>query len=674
MNHLNKLHEFAVKVAGGSGCLFQPETTEYTYVLTAKHVIKDLVKISITREVNSKPRVQSLVIIGKPYFLDNSDEDAAIIKIKYIKDLSPLYIIDNSNETDIKYYFIGHPGVRRKNKSSYRPDPISEILPRTDGFYEAIVMPVAIQKEIEGKSGGGIIGVKNNEYFLAGIQSNMSANRTRETLGHVDVMPLSVFDKIIERYSEELLPIKSKFIKPPRRSLSSESDDSLSHPNYPSPSKEIAFGKFPDDIKHFTNQVSVLNRLHKMLLKEKAISISGTHGLGKTSLAIRYLYKFREQFEHIIFINASKDRLIPELSKIASSVSPNLIKDVNDKVRALDFGTWLKEKKNCLVIFDNIENFEENIDYIPQYDLGFTIITSNESDVGREWTPVKIDAWKTEDLALLLFRLAKNLPKANYENIPATEKGSLNKIVKELDELPLAIYIAASCIFAAKITFKEYIEELECFRNSYVDEQIYEEGVLKSLKSTFSISINRISEFNPKSDTIDLVPKLATYCLRLSCFLSPVDIPFEIFKKCISRIQSKHTLKNPNINIWRKVSTKLLAYSLFERNNESDTFSTFPSIQKVIRSQLQEKSKEYLELLIDIFDELFIDPTSENKENGQKYNNHLRATLDFLDDYDFEDNDFDPLYLQKISILHFRLGQFELLMKEDQNINIPAQL
>ena len=38
MTGLDKLRFYSVKVNNGSGCLFQPETKDYSYILTAKHL------------------------------------------------------------------------------------------------------------------------------------------------------------------------------------------------------------------------------------------------------------------------------------------------------------------------------------------------------------------------------------------------------------------------------------------------------------------------------------------------------------------------------------------------------------------------------------------------------------------------------------------------------------
>ncbi len=50
MARINLLPKFTVKVEGGSGCLFQPINDEYSYVLTAKHVITGNNSPSIIRQ------------------------------------------------------------------------------------------------------------------------------------------------------------------------------------------------------------------------------------------------------------------------------------------------------------------------------------------------------------------------------------------------------------------------------------------------------------------------------------------------------------------------------------------------------------------------------------------------------------------------------------------------
>jgi HEAT repeat protein len=209
MSNTDKLHEFAVKVNGvknGSGCLFQPDTADYTYVLTAKHVIEGANNINITREINGEN--QALAIIGKPYFLEDPATDIAIIKVQYVEGLSQISRKDEIDTRVIDYYLTGHPAERRQfKKPSFRADQIQSIFKQDDKYSEAAINPVPLTENIEGMSGGGIIGIENKEYFLTGIQKGMT--ELAGYLGRIDFIRISAFDEIISKFPDELKPIES---------------------------------------------------------------------------------------------------------------------------------------------------------------------------------------------------------------------------------------------------------------------------------------------------------------------------------------------------------------------------------------------------------------------------------------------------------------------------------
>ena len=66
----DELQFFTVKVANGSGCLFQPLNSEYSYVLTAKHVIEGVENIEIIRQWIQEDGIKvenQLEILETPY-------------------------------------------------------------------------------------------------------------------------------------------------------------------------------------------------------------------------------------------------------------------------------------------------------------------------------------------------------------------------------------------------------------------------------------------------------------------------------------------------------------------------------------------------------------------------------------------------------------------------------
>jgi hypothetical protein len=211
---MSKLPIFTVKVESGSGCLFQPMSDQYSYVLTARHVIKDAeLPLSIVRQtVNEEGDLvnEEFEMIGTPYYhRDFENIDAAIIKIQKVEDgIVELLRIDKPFGATGKFVLAGHPDARGKQQYSYRDNNLTLKMKKPFNYIEGELERVATYKEIVGQSGGGIINIDNGHYYLAGIQKKMSAPDTQEILGRIDFMPMAFFDEIVAEHDDliELLP------------------------------------------------------------------------------------------------------------------------------------------------------------------------------------------------------------------------------------------------------------------------------------------------------------------------------------------------------------------------------------------------------------------------------------------------------------------------------------
>lgn len=210
---MSKLPTFTVKVESGSGCLFQPMSDKYSYVLTARHVIKDVkLPLSIVRQtVNEEGDLinEELEMIGEPFYHRDENIDAAIIKIqKFDGGISELLRLDKPFTALGIFVLAGHPNARSKEAFSYRDNNLTLKMKKPLNYIEGELERVATHKEVVGQSGGGIINVNNGHYYLAGIQKKMSVADPQETLGRIDFMPMAFFDEIVADHDDliELLP------------------------------------------------------------------------------------------------------------------------------------------------------------------------------------------------------------------------------------------------------------------------------------------------------------------------------------------------------------------------------------------------------------------------------------------------------------------------------------
>ncbi|MBA5630388.1 ABC-three component system protein [Moheibacter lacus] len=205
---------FTVKVASGSGCLFQPLDSEYSYVLTAKHVIEGVENIEIVRQYIGKDGNkidETLEILEIPYIHSNPNKDAAIIKIKKIDGIESLLRSDLSKIEKENWYLCGHPDSRENNGFSYRKNKLKIENP-VELYIEGEIERNVNHSEIVGQSGGGIVKSESSCFLLAGIQKKMAVEDEEETLSRIHFAPLSFFDEIIEENKANLSPLFPPYI------------------------------------------------------------------------------------------------------------------------------------------------------------------------------------------------------------------------------------------------------------------------------------------------------------------------------------------------------------------------------------------------------------------------------------------------------------------------------
>ena len=210
----DSLQFFTVKVADGSGCLFQPIDNEYSYVLTAKHVIEGIDNIEIVRQYikeNGLPENENLEIVGKPFLHSDSNKDAAIIKVKKVDNIDGLLRADSDLIEKENWYLCGHPETRTNGNFSYRKNKLKIENP-VELYVEAEIEKAVTHSEIVGQSGGGIIKSENSFFLLAGIQKKMAVEDDVESLSRIHFAPLSFFDEIVEENKEVLSPLFPPYI------------------------------------------------------------------------------------------------------------------------------------------------------------------------------------------------------------------------------------------------------------------------------------------------------------------------------------------------------------------------------------------------------------------------------------------------------------------------------
>ena len=198
---MNDYNDFSVIVNGGSGCLFPVFDTDYMYVLTAKHLIKNN-GVDIRRQYldeNQQPQEVSLKIVGGPYLHSDDNKDAALVKVEPIQGMESVARADDVLQIPGELILAGFPNSRAAKPYAYRQDILTIKNLVAHGYIECQLSIASAYNEIVGLSGGGIFYDTNGQYYLAGIQAEMSVEDEKERLSNINIMPLSFFEQIIDQ-------------------------------------------------------------------------------------------------------------------------------------------------------------------------------------------------------------------------------------------------------------------------------------------------------------------------------------------------------------------------------------------------------------------------------------------------------------------------------------------
>lgn len=191
------MQSYCVKVNGGSGVLVNAMTRDYSYVLTAAHVILEKRDDIVVLDYQDTPLGVLSVHIPREW-IDSKLEryDFAILKVDYQervaqKCLTASDLIDRSPLT-----LVGFPETERGSS-----DPIKEYIGhKISVANELVIMSLdggPGTTTIRGMSGGGVYNVQGEKALLIGVEFQMDGTGREQQYGRVQCHSLVRFEELI---------------------------------------------------------------------------------------------------------------------------------------------------------------------------------------------------------------------------------------------------------------------------------------------------------------------------------------------------------------------------------------------------------------------------------------------------------------------------------------------
>ena len=325
-------------------------------------------------------------------------------------------------------------------------------------------------------------------------------------------------------------------------------------------------------------------------------AICGLGGVGKTSLAVEFLWQQKGEYPGGIFWISGENndlfqRSVCEMARQIGTFENDFDNSLSSTLE------WLgkREKLWCLVV-DNLDELEMSKEmrklltgHWKHVARGHIIITTRRevSEVGED---TGIDEQCCIDLKCLteeegIYFLRKRTGKDEGED------NDLRELVRELGGLPLALDQAGAYIRWVKQSVKEYVKKYRKQKLLLLKKkkaQLFVENTSPerlAVHTTWTLNFHHISHISKEMELGEFPIRFMQVC----AFYGPDDIPYELVNEglkedCSSAEES---------GLWdqAEIVSLLTNFSLFQRF-ESESFSVHRLVQEVIRSQMEKEQTE----------------------------------------------------------------------------------
>jgi tetratricopeptide (TPR) repeat protein len=339
----------------------------------------------------------------------------------------------------------------------------------------------------------------------------------------------------------------------------------------------------------FTDREETLSALHHYFTSEQAVqtrirALTGLAGIGKTQIALEYAYRHSQQYQVILWLNASSHNV---LSSEASTLADRLAFPQKDREEEPHlFATikhWLQSQTAWLLILDQVDDISLVDLIVPPQSSGHVLLTTRVQAIATFASAVPITSLTLDMSVLFLLRRAGIIPaEASLDQVPAEIVHQATAIAQEMAGFPLALDQAGA-----------YLEKTGCSLSTYLDLYHQRRTRLLSLRGQFVGS-------HPDSVTTTLLLAMEKVSqelganldlLRLLAFLHPDAIPTEMIVQGASVLGGPLRALASNPTALDEIIATLLSSSLIHLDTDRTSISIHRLVQAVIIDALTLKQK-----------------------------------------------------------------------------------
>jgi tetratricopeptide (TPR) repeat protein len=348
---------------------------------------------------------------------------------------------------------------------------------------------------------------------------------------------------------------------------------------------------------YFCGRERLLAQLQKHLTQRRRAALSGLGGVGKTQIALEYAVRHRHDYPGGVFwVNAeSPSGLTAGFVDAAQALGlPAAVAASGDQELGVRAALeWFNTADGWLLILDNVEDRAAIVRFVPEGGGGHVLITSRDAVFAEIGIPRGIEVRDLESDEAVRFLFSRT---GRDENNVA-ERTAAIALASELGHLPLALEQAAAYVGETNARFSAY---LEAFRTRRI-------GLLEKSRGSMShqsITVTWAANFA----AVQRISPAAAEALRVSAFLDPDAIPFELFSRGAPHLGQPIALAMSDGGelAVAELLVPLARYSLLRYDAETQTFGVHRLVLEIVRSAIAQPLRVmYAERAIAALDTVF---------------------------------------------------------------------
>ncbi len=326
-------------------------------------------------------------------------------------------------------------------------------------------------------------------------------------------------------------------------------------------------------------------------------ALCGLGGIGKTQLALEYVYRYCRHYQAIFWIKAdTRENLLAELLTLAGVLHLPEQSAQETAITLAAVKHWFQSHQDWLLVVDNADDLALVRAFLPTGAQGHILLTTRAQATGGLALSIQLDEMSQDVGALFLLRRAGLAsPRANIDELATADYQLAQELVRELGGLPLALDQAGAYIEETGSSLQEYLDAYKAHRLSLLRRR----GGLATdhpepVATTWQLAFASIERTHP----------LAADILRLCAFLDPDAIPEELLV-CAAPHRRSVPAEFDKYELNEAISV-LLRYSLVRRNREAHALTLHRLVQAIIQETMEQpQQRDWTRIAICVLSKTF---------------------------------------------------------------------